>query len=156
MRKLQNRTLEHRLGDWMRARLPHAVTEFIMFGLKQAWACLFGGLLLAGIIISKRIWQPDWPIDRYDGLFLYALILQILFLLFKLESLREARVILLFHLIGTAMEIFKISAGSWAYAGARNAEFVSFAKMGSWYLLLYVSFGTVTLIYREALEPRKS
>lgn len=28
---------------------------------------------------------------------------------------------------------------------------VPWAKMGSWYLLLYVSFVTVTVVFREAL-----
>ena len=111
----KTRLLERRLGDWVRARLPHPAAELVMFVLKQGWACLFGGLMLLGIIASKAIWQDSWALARYDGLFLYALTLQIAFLVLKLESFREARVILLFHIIGTAMEIFKVQAGSWAY-----------------------------------------
>lgn len=107
--------LERRLGDWARARLPYALAEFVMFGLKQGWACLFGGLLLAAIIASKLIWQPDWPLHRYDFLFLFAIATQAVFLWHGLETWEEARVILLFHLTGTAMEWFKVSAGSWAY-----------------------------------------
>ena len=68
-----------------------------------------------GILVSKAIWSPDWALQRYDALFLYAVLLQIAFLALRLETLAEARVILLFHLTGTAMEIFKIHAGSWAY-----------------------------------------
>ncbi|MFN4203920.1 MAG: DUF817 domain-containing protein [Tabrizicola sp.] len=109
------RSLEHRMGDWARARLPFAVAELVMFVLKQGWACLFGGLLLAVIIATKLVWQPDWPLQRYDFLFLFALATQALFLLTKLETWEEARVILLFHLTGTAMEWFKVHAGSWAY-----------------------------------------
>ena len=90
-------------------------TQPVLFILKQAWACLFGGLLLAAILISKAIWQDDWPLARYDALFLLALALQALFLWLRLESWEEARVILLFHLTGTAMEWFKVGAGSWAY-----------------------------------------
>ncbi len=44
-----------------------------MFVLKQGWACLFGGLLLAAIIGTKRIWQPGWALQRHDALFLIAL-----------------------------------------------------------------------------------
>ncbi len=109
------RSLEHRMGDWARARLPYALAEFVMFVLKQGWACLFGGLLLAAIIGTKLIWQPDWPLQRYDALFLFAIGCQALFLWTKLETWEEARVILLFHLTGTAMEWFKVHAGSWAY-----------------------------------------
>ena len=107
--------LERRLGDWARARLPYALAEFVMFGLKQGWACLFGGLLLAAIIASKLIWQPGWPLHRYDFLFLFAISTQAVFLWRGLETWEEARVILLFHLTGTAMEWFKVGAGSWAY-----------------------------------------
>ncbi len=107
--------LERRLGDWMRARLPRGLAGFVMFVLKQGWACLFGGALLVAIIGTKLVWQPDWPVHRYDALFLIAIGLQVLFLALKLETWEEARVILLFHLTGTAMEWFKVSAGSWAY-----------------------------------------
>ena len=115
----QNRTrqLERHLGDWMRRRLPFGVAEFVMFVLKQGWAAIFGAALLAGIIISSRIWQADWPVARYDALLAYAVGLQILFLATGMESWREVRVILLFHFTGTAMEIFKVYAGSWAYPG---------------------------------------
>ena len=107
--------VERHLGDWARARLPSPLAEFVMFVLKQGWACLFGGLLLAAIIGSKLIWQADWSLHRYDALFLFAIVTQILFLHFRLETWEEAKVILLFHLTGTAMEWFKVSAGSWSY-----------------------------------------
>jgi uncharacterized membrane protein YoaT (DUF817 family) len=106
---------ERALGDWARARLPFGLAEFVMFVLKQGWACLFGGLLLCAIIGSKLIWQPDWPLQRYDALFVFAIATQALFLWARLETWEEARVILLFHLTGTAMEWFKVHAGSWAY-----------------------------------------
>lgn len=111
----ETRGLERRMGDWARARLPFALAELVMFVLKQGWACLFGGLLLAAILISRAIWQPDWPLMRYDALFLFAVAVQAVFLWKGLETWEEARVILLFHLTGTAMEWFKVSAGSWAY-----------------------------------------
>lgn len=270
----RTRQLERRLGDWMRARLPFVVAELVMFILKQGWAAIFGAALLICIILSSRIWQEAWPIARYDALLAYAVSLQILFLVTGMESWREVRVILLFHLTGTMMEIFKVSAGSWAYpddaifklwnvplfsgfmyaavgsymarvirlfdmrfapyppfwmtvllasaiyvnffahhfiwdarlilfaatilvfartriwfaigarwywmplpvaallssfflwvaenigtltktwlyAGQTSEQMVSFAKMGSWYLLLYVSFVTVTFVFREALQ----
>ena len=107
--------IERRLGDAMRRWLPHWAAEFVMFVLKQGWACLFGICLLGAIIGSKIIWQPDWTIHRYDALVGVALALQALFLWFRLESWEEAKVIALFHLTGTAMELFKVSAGSWAY-----------------------------------------
>ncbi|MEN8982386.1 MAG: DUF817 domain-containing protein, partial [Planktotalea arctica] len=97
------------------SRAPKILVELVMFTLKQAWACLFGALLLVGLIVSDMIWDDTWRLARYDALVIYALTLQALFLIFKLETLAEARVILLFHLTGTAMEIFKVHMGSWAY-----------------------------------------
>ena len=107
--------LERRLGDYMRARLPHAVSEFVMFGLKQGWACLFGIAMLGGMIVSKVIWQDGWAVARYDALLIYAIGLQVAFVMLRLESWKEVRVIALFHLTGTAMELFKVNVGSWAY-----------------------------------------
>ncbi len=89
-----------------------------MFVLKQGWAAIFGAALLIGMIISSRIWQSDWPIARYDALLVYAVLLQFVFLKTGMESWREVRVILLFHVTGTLMEIFKVHAGSWAYPGS--------------------------------------
>ena len=75
-----------RACDWARARLPYVLAEFIMFVLKQGWACLFGGLLLAAILVFKAVWQTDWPIQRYDALFLFALATQAAFLWLRLET----------------------------------------------------------------------
>jgi len=110
--------IERWLGDAVRARLPHGLAEFVLFGLKQGWACLFGALMLGAIIASKAIWQPDWPVARYDALFAFALITQAAFLWLRLETWAEARVILLFHFTGTVMEWFKVDAGSWGYPEA--------------------------------------
>ena len=110
-----NLNIERRLGDAVRLHMPGAAGEFVMFVLKQAWACLFGGLLLRMIILSKVLWDAEWAFQRYDFLFLFAIMTQVLFLRFKLETWEEARVILLFHLTGTAMEWFKVHAGSWGY-----------------------------------------
>lgn len=92
-----------------------ALSELVMFALKQGWACLFGALLLLAILVSKALWQPDWPVARYDALLVFAVLVQAAFLRFRLETWEEARVILLFHLTGTAMEWFKVQAGSWSY-----------------------------------------
>ena len=34
----------------------------------------------------------------------------------RLETVREMRVVLLFHVVGTVMEVFKTDVGSWSYA----------------------------------------
>jgi uncharacterized membrane protein YoaT (DUF817 family) len=106
----------HRVLDRLPASgLSGALVEFVVFGLKQAWACLYGGLLLAIMILTALAWPADAPLHRYDFLFLAALSIQVALLAFRLETPREALVILVFHLVGTAMELFKTSAGSWIY-----------------------------------------
>jgi len=101
-------------------RLPQggpagALVEFAVFGLKQAWACLFGGAMLALILATRFLWPEGAPLARYDFLFLAALAIQAAMLAFRLEKPREAWVILIFHLVGTAMEVFKTAQGSWTY-----------------------------------------
>lgn len=90
-------------------------SEFWWFGLKQAWACLFGALLLIAIIATSFYYPEDAWLARYDFLFLYALAIQGCLLAFKLETWEEARVIIMFHLVGTVMELFKTHVGSWSY-----------------------------------------
>lgn len=89
--------------------------EFLWFGLKQAWACLFGGAMLALILGTFLLWPDDSPISRYDFLVIGAVAIQIAMLALRLETWAEARVILLFHIAGTIMELFKTAHGSWIY-----------------------------------------
>lgn len=93
--------------------------EFWWFGLKQAWACLFGGYLLFWILLTK-LWYPlEGFLPRYDFLLLCAILFQTLLLAFRLETWREAGVIAVFHVVATAMEVFKTSEsiGAWHYPG---------------------------------------
>ncbi|WP_339873822.1 DUF817 domain-containing protein [uncultured Brevundimonas sp.] len=89
--------------------------EFLMFGIKQGWACLFGGAMLTLLLATHLWWPQSAPIARYDFLVLAAVAIQAAMLILKLESWEEARVILVFHVVGTVMELFKTSQGSWIY-----------------------------------------
>ncbi|WBU38861.1 DUF817 domain-containing protein [Homoserinibacter sp. YIM 151385] len=110
--------LAHRLIDAAPADgLRRVLVAVLVFGAKQAWACLFGALLLVAILAS-RLWYPEGAaLARNDALTLAAVAIQAGMLLGRLETLRELRVILLFHLVGTAMELFKTDVGSWTYDG---------------------------------------
>lgn len=98
-----------------RAPANRSAFEFLWFGLKQAWACLFGGAMLALILGTFLLWPNDSPISRYDFLVIGAVAIQIAMLALRLETWAEARVILLFHIAGTIMELFKTAHGSWIY-----------------------------------------
>jgi len=111
---------ETALGERASAAGPvqAAAYEFLRFGIKQGWACIFGASLLALLILTRLTWPAHSPIARYDALFAAAVLLQALLLYFKMETWSEARVILIFHMVGTVMEIHKTAIGSWVYPEA--------------------------------------
>jgi uncharacterized membrane protein YoaT (DUF817 family) len=107
---------EARLGHWAgKRRVTAFLYEFIRFGVKQAWACLFGGIMVGLIIATYFVYPRNAWLAHYDFLFLAAVAVQVGMLWFRLETIEEAKVILLFHIVGTAMEVFKTSVGSWVY-----------------------------------------
>ena len=110
--------VEKRLARLLKPRLPGFAYEFVAFGLKMAWAALYAGLMLILLIGTKVLWRPEWPIPRYDALLFAALAIQILLLRFKLETPKEALVVFIYHVVGTAMEVFKTKVGSWSYPEA--------------------------------------
>ena len=118
-------SVEERIDAWAHRRLANApqhgwrarAVEFAVFVLKQAWASIFGAAILA-LIVAARLWYPDdAALARNDALVLGAIAIQLLMLVFHLETFREASVIVLFHVVGTVMEIFKTDMGSWVYNG---------------------------------------
>ena len=97
------------------SRLNGSLWEFFLFVFKQAWACLFGAIILGLVLLTKWYWPIHAPLARYDFLFLAALAMQAFLLISRMETVREAKIILLFHVVGTLMELFKTSVGSWTY-----------------------------------------
>jgi uncharacterized membrane protein YoaT (DUF817 family) len=107
---------EQRLGRAMaRTRWTAWLYEFVRFGLKQGWACLFGGIAVTLMIATWRFYPAGAPLARYDFLFLCMVAVQAMLLASRLETWDEAKVILIYHVVGTVMEIFKTSVGSWIY-----------------------------------------
>jgi len=96
--------------------VPALFHELLWFSHRQLLACLFGLLLLAGLLLTKS-WDAAAPLSRQDFLFLYALGLQVALIAFRFEHRDEVYVIFAFHLLATFMEWFKTSPaiGSWQY-----------------------------------------
>jgi len=123
-------TARLRLETWLHARreawraafvrgpATAFIFEFVSFGVKNAWACLFGGAMLALLLGTFWFWPAHAPLARYDFLTIGALVIQVVMLATKLETWGEARAILAFHVVGTIMEVFKTGAGSWLYPEA--------------------------------------
>jgi uncharacterized membrane protein YoaT (DUF817 family) len=118
----------------------HALAwELALFTFKQGWACLFGALLLALELGTKAFWPHHEWIARYDFLFLAALSAQVLLLAFRMETVREAKVILVFHVVGTLMELFKTHVGSWTYP---EANFFRVGQVPLFSGFMYASVGS--------------
>lgn len=117
--------LEEHLDRWAQRRTAaltgaagagrRALVEALVFGLKQSWACVFGAAMLLLLVAARTLYPEDAAIARADVLVVAALSLQVAMLALRLESLREMGVIAVFHVVGTVMELFKTSVGSWQY-----------------------------------------
>lgn len=111
--------LDGAIRPWAERRAANALAyEFLLFGLKQAWACLFGAAMIALLALSHFAWPQEAPVARYDFLVIAAITLQAGLLLTRLERPDEAAVILAFHIVGAVMEVFKTAKGSWIYPEA--------------------------------------
>ncbi len=113
--------------------------EFLIFGLKQARACVFAGSFLLFLLISNHI--PLFGLARYDFLFISALVIQFILYLTKLETKDEVKVIFLFHIIGLCLELFKTSpgVGSWSYP---EAGFFKIATVPLYSGFMYAAVGS--------------
>ena len=79
---------EQRLGRHMaRRRWTAGLYEFLRFGVKQGWACLFGGIAITLMIGTYRLYPAGASLARYDFLFLSMIAVQIALLAGRLETL---------------------------------------------------------------------
>jgi uncharacterized membrane protein YoaT (DUF817 family) len=103
-------TRAREISGWRRGLL-----EFLYFGIKQARACLFVGLFFAAVVLIPRAGIAGLP--RYDVLLAVAVVIQIWMVRSGLETRDELKAICLFHVVGFALEAFKVSGSikSWSY-----------------------------------------
>lgn len=89
--------------------------EFLLFGIKEARACVFAGSFFLLLFLSNHI--PLFGLARYDFLFIAAIVIQAVLYFTKLETKNELKVIFLFHIIGLVLELYKTNPaiGSWSY-----------------------------------------
>nr|WP_239588181.1 DUF817 domain-containing protein [Gracilibacillus alcaliphilus] len=81
------------------------------FGIEQAKSCLFAVVIFSSLAITQFL---DLPY-RYDIILLICIVTQIIMLVTHLETWDELKVICVFHVIGLALEIYKVHMGSWSY-----------------------------------------
>ncbi len=101
------------------------IREFLVFGWKQTRSCIFAGSFFFVLLISKHVHVGS--LARYDFILLAALAIQFLLLALRIETLAEAAVLTVFHLLGLGLEWFKTQPhiGSWSYPEA------AFTKIGA-------------------------
>lgn len=90
-------------------------SEFWIFLKKQASSALFGGIMLVALIVSRYV--NFQGVYRYDVLFVFAILVQVILIITKAEKPKEVLAIIIFHICAMGMEIFKTSpmVGSWTY-----------------------------------------
>ncbi len=74
--------------------------------------------MVALLIGTHLLYPAHAALSRYDFLVIAAVAIQIFMLATRLETWEEAKIILLFHAVGTGMEVFKTATGSWIYPEA--------------------------------------
>lgn len=97
------------IGGWRRG-----LVEFWYFGIKNARACLFVGLFFIAMMVIPRAGIAGLP--RYDVLLAVALLIEFWMVCTKLELMDELKAICRFHMVGFALEAFKVSGAirSWS------------------------------------------
>jgi uncharacterized membrane protein YoaT (DUF817 family) len=78
----------------------------------EAVCCLFAVLFFVGLALVRVV---PLPIAEGDALLVWCLVLTLVLWVVGWETTREVGVILAFHLVGLALELFKVRAGSWTY-----------------------------------------
>jgi uncharacterized membrane protein YoaT (DUF817 family) len=88
------------------------VRQLLRFAWIEAQCCLFAVLFFVGLALVR---VAPLPINPADALLIWCLGLTALLWIVGWETGREVGVIVGFHLVGLALELFKVAQGSWSY-----------------------------------------
>ncbi|MFS0784022.1 DUF817 domain-containing protein [Bacillus sp. 1P06AnD] len=91
------------------------------FAYLQAMSCIFPVVIFVALALSKVVEIPY--LHRYDFILIICIAAQVFMVVAKLETIDELKVICLFHIIGLALELFKVHMGSWAYPEEAYSKF---------------------------------
>jgi len=89
--------------------------EFLIFGLKEARACIFAGGFFLILLGSRHLQLPG--VARYDLILFLSLGLQAILVATRVETWDEVKTLSLFHGFGLLLELFKTHPAihSWSY-----------------------------------------
>jgi uncharacterized membrane protein YoaT (DUF817 family) len=88
------------------------VRQLLRFAWVEAQCCLFADLFFLGLAAVRLV---PLPVDPADALLLWCLGGTLALWLLRWETGREVAVIFGFHLVGLALELYKVRQGSWSY-----------------------------------------
>ena len=97
---------------WIGADLRRRAALLLRFGWVEAKSCGFAVSVFTCLALTSIV---PLPIPRYDALLICMVGLTIGLWLVGWETGREVAVIAGFHLVGLALELFKVQVGSWSY-----------------------------------------
>lgn len=101
-----------------REALIHRANRFLAqlarFGWAELQSCVFAAAVFAGLLACFAL---PLPFASYDVLLVWCVVVTLGFWVLGLESWREVLVICAFHVLGLALELFKVHVGSWSYPG---------------------------------------
>jgi uncharacterized membrane protein YoaT (DUF817 family) len=86
--------------------------QLLRFAWIEVQSCVFAGLFFLGLAVVRLV---TLPVDEADALLAWCVCLTLVLWLVRWETAREVGVIVVFHLVGLALELFKVRQGSWSY-----------------------------------------
>src|SRR5215218_980021 len=93
--------------------------QLLRFAWVEAQCCLFAVLFFLGLALVRVL---PLPLDPADALLLWCLGITLVLWLARWETGREVAVIFGFHLVGLALEVFKVRQASWSYPDTGHAS----------------------------------
>lgn len=113
----------------------------VQFVRQQLAACFFALYILAALVLTRYYPLPGLP--RYDYMLVFTILMQVAMVwVLNMESVDELKVICLFHVLGTGMEIFKVHMGSWSYPGEAYSKFLGVPLYGGFMYASVASYIT--------------
>ncbi|WFE26393.1 DUF817 domain-containing protein [Solwaraspora sp. WMMD791] len=97
---------------WTGAGLRRGVALLLRFGWIEAKSCGFAIAVFTCLALTSIV---PLPLPRYDALLICMITVTAVLWRIGWETGREVGVIAGFHLVGLALELFKVQAGSWSY-----------------------------------------
>jgi uncharacterized membrane protein YoaT (DUF817 family) len=111
--------------------------RFAVFATNEALSSVFALSVFAWLALSKFVHVPGLP--RYDLILLLCVAVQIALVKVGWETWDELKVICCFHVLGLALEMFKVQHGAWAYP---EPAYLKFRGVPLYSGFMYASVGS--------------